>query len=92
MLHEMPMLHEMMERVLESAQDMPPEVRISAEREGSYWRLRVSDNGEGFDPRYANLIFQMFQRLHGRAAHHVATFAIAGLKDGARLYLLAFSI
>ncbi|WP_138475322.1 PAS domain-containing sensor histidine kinase [Dyadobacter bucti] len=31
-----------------------------------YVRLEISDNGIGFDEKYIERIFQMFQRLHGR--------------------------
>jgi light-regulated signal transduction histidine kinase (bacteriophytochrome) len=43
-----------------------PVVQVSAERSGNSWTFRVQDNGIGIDPQYADLVFRMFKRLHGR--------------------------
>jgi PAS domain S-box-containing protein len=48
------------------APDTVPHVRVSAERQGPWWRIAVDDNGIGIDPEQAERIFGMFQRLHGR--------------------------
>ncbi|GAA4397697.1 hypothetical protein GCM10023187_07450 [Nibrella viscosa] len=37
-----------------------------------YWKIAVTDNGIGFDPKYADRIFEVFQRLHGRG-HYEGT-------------------
>ncbi|HIH04212.1 MAG TPA: histidine kinase, partial [Methanoregulaceae archaeon] len=46
--------------------DVPPVVRISAKREGRFWRFAVADNGIGIEPEYFDRIFVIFQRLHTR--------------------------
>ncbi|WP_083999350.1 sensor histidine kinase [Actinomadura kijaniata] len=46
--------------------DVPPEVGISARRDGDHWEFACADNGIGIEPRYADRIFLIFQRLHPR--------------------------
>jgi signal transduction histidine kinase len=43
-----------------------PEVRISAERQPDEWLFTVTDNGVGFDAKYAERVFVIFKRLHSR--------------------------
>ena len=49
--------------------DVPPEVRISAERAGRFWRFAVADNGIGIEEQYLDRIFVIFQRLHTRGEY-----------------------
>jgi PAS domain S-box-containing protein len=51
--------------------DGTPRVRVTAGAEdgGAEWRFAVADNGIGIEPRHAERIFKMFQRLHGRDAY-----------------------
>ncbi|HWP94267.1 MAG TPA: CHASE3 domain-containing protein [Gammaproteobacteria bacterium] len=49
-----------------SARSPAPIVRITARRDGADNLYSVSDNGVGFDMRYAGKLFGVFQRLHGQ--------------------------
>lgn len=49
--------------------EAPPEVRVTADRDGDEWVFSVSDNGIGIDAEYAERVFALFQRLHTRNAY-----------------------
>jgi light-regulated signal transduction histidine kinase (bacteriophytochrome) len=44
-----------------------PRIKIYAKKDGQgSWDILVQDNGIGFDPQFAELIFKPFKRLHNR--------------------------
>ncbi len=47
----------------------PPLVSVQAEKTDQQWQFSVSDNGIGIAPEYAESIFVVFQRLHGRSEY-----------------------
>ena len=60
-----------------------PVVRVSSEtvalpdNTGAAWRITVEDNGIGFDEKYRERIFQIFQRLHGRSEYEGTGIGLA---------------
>lgn len=46
-----------------------PRLHISVERDAEGLHLDFTDHGIGFEPRYKDRIFELFERLHGRDAY-----------------------
>ena len=56
----------LIDNAIKYRQDAPPKIHIGVERYEDSWLFAVKDNGIGIDPKYADRIFQIFQRLHSR--------------------------
>jgi signal transduction histidine kinase len=58
--------------------DTPPVVRLSCSSpDAQYCAITVTDNGIGFNEKYAGKIFGMFVRLHGRAQYEGSGIGLA---------------
>ena len=49
----------------------------SGAQNGESWQILVEDNGIGFDEKYRERIFVLFQRLHGRSAYEGTGIGLA---------------
>ena len=60
---------------------IPPTIqirsRIYQQQDRDYLELRVIDNGIGFEQKYADRIFRIFERLHGRKVYQGSGIGLA---------------
>jgi light-regulated signal transduction histidine kinase (bacteriophytochrome) len=57
--------------------ERPPRIRISAQKGDGKYVFGIKDNGIGIDKQYADLVFQMFQRLHARGTYSGSGIGLA---------------
>jgi len=50
------------------ARDMPPIIKVKAQRNGDQWLIDVTDNGIGIAPQHRERVFVIFERLEFRTA------------------------
>jgi PAS domain S-box-containing protein len=49
--------------------DRPAEIQVSSQQDARHWLFTVRDNGIGFDEKYQDKIFLIFQRLQSRGKY-----------------------
>lgn len=59
----------------------PCEIEIGSENTGSEWLFFVRDNGIGFDPKYADRVFEIFKRLNKRDQYPGSGMGLAICKN-----------
>ncbi len=57
--------------------DVPPRVEVSGSASNGTAQIVVTDNGIGFEEKYADRIFTMFERLHGRGVYEGTGIGLA---------------
>jgi light-regulated signal transduction histidine kinase (bacteriophytochrome) len=72
--------------------DASPRVRITVERNGDQYEFACSDNGIGIEPQYAERVFVIFQRLHGKDQYDGTGIGLAMVRKiiehhGGRIWL-----
>ena len=50
-----------------------PHIQLTAQQQGDGWCFKVQDNGIGFEQKYAERIFDMFERLHSNSGPYQGT-------------------
>jgi len=57
-----------------------PVISISSEKQKDFWHFAVKDNGIGIDPKFKDIIFVIFQRLHSRGEYSGTGIGLAVCK------------
>lgn len=64
------------------ASGVQPQIRIRTQKHNEWVRLWIEDNGIGIEPRYHELIFGVFERLHGVETYPGTGIGLAIVRKG----------
>jgi len=67
----------LIENAIKYRREVSPRIQISAMPTPGRIRFSVEDNGIGFDPKFVDRIFQMFQRLHHKEQYEGTGIGLA---------------
>ncbi len=65
--HLVQLFQNLISNSLKYRSERPPRIDVTVEKQGSFWRIAIKDNGMGIAPEYHEQIFGVFKRLHGSA-------------------------
>lgn len=60
--------------------DVPPQIKVTANKKEGNWEFAISDNGIGIEKQYSERIFDIFQRLHSRTEYEGSGIGLSHCK------------
>ncbi len=73
-------LQNLLSNAIKFRNQKPPQIHVGVRREKKWWEISVRDNGIGFEQKFADRIFGVFQRLHTRDQYPGTGIGLAVVK------------
>jgi PAS domain S-box-containing protein len=70
-------LRHLLSNAIKYTGDEPPHIEVSILEQGGFWQFAIADHGIGIESRFADRIFEIFQRLHRKDAYQGSGMGLA---------------